>query len=71
MSTALTWTNIIALLGVDGLPHPFAMANDDPKSGPLLRHGVLDEAGPTLRAAVDRTRSRLTDAGLATDRRTS
>ncbi|NMO89366.1 hypothetical protein [Actinomycetospora sp. TBRC 11914] len=50
MATVLTWINVVALLGVGGLFTlyaliPFAMANDDPRCGPLLRHGVLQLAG--------------------------
>jgi hypothetical protein len=39
----LSWVNVVALLGVGGLFTlfsliPFAMANDDPRCGPLVRH---------------------------------
>lgn len=43
---ALVWVNALVLAGVGGLFGvvaliPFAMANDDPASGPLVRHGLL------------------------------
>ncbi|MCD2194818.1 hypothetical protein LQ327_15710 [Actinomycetospora endophytica] len=46
MTTVLAWTNVVALLGVGGLfllfaLIPFAMANDDPRCGPLVRYGFL------------------------------
>jgi hypothetical protein len=46
MATVLTWVDVAALLGVGGLFTlfaliPFAMANDDPKCGPLVRYGFL------------------------------
>lgn len=49
MATVLTWINVVALLGVGALFTlvslvPFAMANDSPECGPLLRHGVLQLA---------------------------
>ncbi|MDL5158291.1 hypothetical protein [Actinomycetospora termitidis] len=42
----LAWVNVVVLAGVGGLFGivaliPFAMANDDPASGPLVRHGLL------------------------------
>jgi hypothetical protein len=50
VATVLAWINVVALLGVGGLFTlysliPFAMANDSPRCGPLLRHGVLQLAG--------------------------
>lgn len=50
MAAVLTWLDVAALLVVGGTFTlyaliPFAMANDDPRCGPLLRHGVLQLAG--------------------------
>jgi hypothetical protein len=49
MATVLTWVNVVVLLGVSGLFAlysliPFAMANDDPRSGPLVKYGLLQLA---------------------------
>ncbi len=49
MTTVLTWIHVVALLGVGGLFTlysllPFAMANDSPLCGPLVRHGFLQLA---------------------------
>ncbi|MEJ2871367.1 hypothetical protein WCD74_26655 [Actinomycetospora sp. OC33-EN08] len=45
----LVWVNAFVLLAVGGVFGvvaliPFAMANDDPASGPLVRHGLLQLA---------------------------
>ena len=44
--TVLLWVNLLALAAVGGVVCvyaliPFAMANDDPACGPLVRHGFL------------------------------
>jgi hypothetical protein len=49
MTTVLTWANVVVLLGVGGLFTlysliPFAMANDDPRCGPLVTYGFLQLA---------------------------